>query len=49
MAKQSKGIPGRPIITDEVRKIADLTADPRNAKRHSEFQISQNRCQFPLL
>jgi hypothetical protein len=34
MAKQSKGIPGRPIITDEVRKIADLTADPRNAKRH---------------
>lgn len=30
-----------PVITDEVRKIAELTADPRNARRHSEAQISQ--------
>lgn len=30
-----------PVITDETRKIADLTADPKNARRHSEAQISQ--------
>lgn len=28
-------------ITDEKRKVADLTADPKNAKRHSEQQISK--------
>lgn len=32
---------GEPVITDEVRKVAELTADPRNARRHSEAQISQ--------
>jgi ParB-like chromosome segregation protein Spo0J len=29
------------IITDETRKIAALTADPRNARRHSQAQIAQ--------
>ena len=28
-------------ITDEVRSIKELRADPRNARRHSEAQISQ--------
>jgi ParB-like chromosome segregation protein Spo0J len=32
---------GEPVITDEVRKVADLKADPDNARRHSEAQISQ--------
>jgi hypothetical protein len=32
---------GEPVITDEVRKVSELTADPRNARRHSEAQISQ--------
>ena len=41
MAKQSKALPGEPVITDEVRKVADLKVDPRNARRHSEAQISQ--------
>src|SRR3954466_1708338 len=37
MAKPSKPA-GEPVITDEVRKVADLTTDPRNARRHSEAQ-----------
>lgn len=48
MAKQSRPIfepgqttAGAPVITDEVRKVSELTADPRNARRHSEAQISQ--------
>jgi hypothetical protein len=43
MAKQSKAarMPGEPVITDEVRKVAELKVDPRNARRHSEEQISQ--------
>lgn len=42
MAKQSRSVPSTdPVITDETRKIADLTADPKNARRHSEAQISQ--------
>jgi hypothetical protein len=32
---------GEPVITDEVRKVAELTPDPHNARRHSETQISQ--------
>lgn len=28
-------------IADEVRKVADLKADPKNARRHSEAQIAQ--------
>lgn len=32
---------GAPTRTDETRKVADLTVDPRNARRHSEAQISQ--------
>jgi hypothetical protein len=43
MAKQFKGIAGRPVMTDEICKIADLTADPRNAKRHSSPRSSQIR------
>jgi ParB-like chromosome segregation protein Spo0J len=30
-----------PVITDEVRKVASLTVDPRNAKKHPEAQIAQ--------
>jgi ParB-like nuclease domain len=42
MAKQSKpSLAGAPVITDEIRKISELTADPRNTRRHSEAQISQ--------
>lgn len=42
MAKQSKpSLIGAPVITDQVRKLSDLIADPRNARRHSEAQISQ--------
>jgi ParB-like chromosome segregation protein Spo0J len=42
MAKQSKPANiGEPVITDEVRKVAELTPDPHNARRHSEAQISQ--------
>jgi len=41
MAKQSRPATGQPVITDEVRKVSELTADPRNARRHSEAQISQ--------
>jgi len=41
MAKPSKTLPGAPVITDEVRKIADIKPDPRNAKKHSESQIAQ--------
>jgi ParB-like chromosome segregation protein Spo0J len=40
MAKQPKPA-GEPVITDEVRKVSALTADPRNTRRHSEAQISQ--------
>lgn len=32
---------GEPTRCDETRKLADLTVDPRNARRHSEAQISQ--------
>jgi ParB-like chromosome segregation protein Spo0J len=39
MAKQFN--PGAPVITDDVRKVSELIADPRNARRHSEAQISQ--------
>lgn len=39
---QTKPAPAtEPVITDEVRKVVELTADPRNARRHSEAQISQ--------
>jgi ParB-like chromosome segregation protein Spo0J len=45
MAKQSKPAKpakiGEPVITDELRKVADLKPDPNNARRHSEAQISQ--------
>jgi ParB-like chromosome segregation protein Spo0J len=42
VAKQSRSVPAtEPVITDETRKIAALTADPKNARRHSEAQISQ--------
>src|SRR5882724_315722 len=41
MAKQSKPATGAPVITDELRKVSELTADQRNARRHSEAQISQ--------
>lgn len=41
MAKQSKMLPRSPVITDEVRKVADIEPDPRNAKKHSESQIAQ--------
>jgi ParB-like chromosome segregation protein Spo0J len=41
MAKQSKAAKSGPVITDQVRKVAELSADPRNARRHSEAQISQ--------
>lgn len=42
MARLTKPAPaGAPVITDETRKIADLSADPKNARRHSEAQISQ--------
>lgn len=41
MARQPKPISGRPIVTDEVRKVADLKPDPRNANRHSESQVAQ--------
>lgn len=43
MARQPAPAPRStdPVITDETRKIADLTADPKNARRHSEAQISQ--------
>jgi ParB-like nuclease domain len=30
-----------PVITDEVCKVSALTADPRNAKKHFEAQVSQ--------
>jgi ParB-like chromosome segregation protein Spo0J len=33
--------PTGPKTTDEVRKVAELRADPKNAKRHSEQQIAQ--------
>lgn len=39
MAKQPRPA-GEPVITDEVRKVADLRPDPQNARRHSEAQIS---------
>jgi ParB-like chromosome segregation protein Spo0J len=32
---------GEPVITDEVRKVADLPVGPDNARKHSEAQISQ--------
>lgn len=42
MARQpSKPATGEPVITDEIRKVAELSVDPRNARRHSEAQISQ--------
>lgn len=30
-----------PKITDETRKVSELRADPKNARRHSEQQIAQ--------
>lgn len=39
--KPSLGATGAPVITDQVRKLSELIADPRNARRHSEAQISQ--------
>ncbi|MCC8963751.1 ParB N-terminal domain-containing protein [Bradyrhizobium sp. Pear76] len=42
MAKPQQQKPtGQPVITDETRKVADLRSDPKNARRHSEAQISQ--------
>jgi ParB-like chromosome segregation protein Spo0J len=41
MAKQSKTLLGSPVIKDELREVADLKPDPRNAKKHSEAQVSQ--------
>ena len=41
MAKQPKAPAGEPVITDEVRQVSELSSDPRNARRHSEAQISQ--------
>ena len=42
MAKQSKpSNVGEPVITDEIRKVAELRTDPKHARRHSEAQISQ--------
>lgn len=39
---KSKTVSGtEPVITDETRKLAELKADPSNARRHSEAQISQ--------
>jgi len=40
MAKP-KAEPTSPVITDETRPIDKLVADPRNARRHSESQVSQ--------
>lgn len=37
----TKAPAGTPAITDEIRKVADLVADPRNAKKHPESQIAQ--------
>lgn len=33
--------PTGPRTVDETRKVADLKADPKNARRHSEAQIAQ--------
>jgi ParB-like chromosome segregation protein Spo0J len=41
MAKPKPAHAGGSVVTDEVRKISELTADPRNARRHSEMQIAQ--------
>jgi ParB-like chromosome segregation protein Spo0J len=42
VARQSKpSNVGEPVITDEIRKVAGLRTDPKNARRHSEAQISQ--------
>lgn len=42
MARQpAKPATGEPVITDETRKVSELTVDPRNARRHSEAQNSQ--------
>jgi len=42
MAKPTKAEgTGGPVITDEVRKVASITVDPRNAKKHPESQVSQ--------
>ena len=41
MMMARKPLAGQPVITDEVRQVALLTDDPRNARRHSEKQISQ--------
>lgn len=32
---------GAPVITDETRAVSALRVDPKNARRHSEAQISQ--------
>jgi ParB-like chromosome segregation protein Spo0J len=41
MARQpTKPAPAEPVITDEVRKVAELKLDPQNAKLHSEAQVS---------
>jgi ParB-like chromosome segregation protein Spo0J len=41
MANKPKPAAGQAVITDETRDVVKLTADPRNARRHSEAQISQ--------
>jgi len=41
VSKAKAAAAGVPAATVEVRQIASLTADPRNARRHSEAQISQ--------
>lgn len=46
MAKQKRAVKataavGVPTVKDEVRKVADLKPDPRNANKHSELQVSQ--------
>jgi ParB-like chromosome segregation protein Spo0J len=41
MSKAPKPADGKPVITDETREIAKLSADPRNARRHAEAQVSQ--------
>src|SRR5579864_3042980 len=43
MAKEpaKTAVAGSPVITDDVRKVSDLSVDPQNAKSHSEAQISQ--------
>lgn len=39
--KTVPAVTGKPSITDELRKVAELKPDPRNANRHSEGQVAQ--------